>query len=123
MSQLTLYDTNATNLLSTQINYDPLLLSMTQYIDRENMIIANSLTEQNNILIETNSLLGNDIVYDWINYTTTVGIDYIYNEITGEEREYDVATKDGQMIYEIELLRPALSRFVTYYPALKEGEE
>ena len=57
MSQLTLYDTNATNVLSTQINYDPLVLSMTQYEDRKNMIIANSITQNNNILIETNSFL------------------------------------------------------------------
>jgi len=111
MSQLTLFDVETTNLLSTQINYDPLILSMTQYSDRKNMIIANSLTEQNNILIETNSLLGNDIVYDWINYTTTVGIDYIYNEITGEQREYQVAMQNQQMLYKIELLRPSLSLF------------
>jgi len=123
MSQLTLYDVNATNLLSTQINYDPLLLSMTQYTDRKNMIIANSITESNNILIETNSLLGNDIVYDWINYTTTVGVDYIYNEITGEEREYAIEIKDGQMLYDIELLRPSFSRFIEYYSPLKERIE
>lgn len=115
MSQLTLYDTNATNILSTQINYDPLLLSMTQYIDRKDMLIANSITEQNGVLIETNSLLGNDIVYDWINYTTTVGIDYFYNEITGEAREYKVSLEGRQMLYDIELLRPSLSRFIKYY--------
>ena len=123
MSQLTLYETNATNLLSTQINYDPLLLSMTQYNDRKNMVIANSITEPNNILIETNSLLGNDIVYDWINYTTTVGIDAIYNEITGEEREYPIERDNGQMLYDIELLRPSLSRFIKYYTPLKERIE
>lgn len=123
MSQLTLYDTNATNVLSTQINYDPLLLSMTQYIDRKDMIVANSITQENNILIETNSLLGNDIVYDWINYTTTVGVDYFYNEITGEEREYKVALQEKQMHYDIELLRPSLSRFIKYYPALSEQGE
>jgi len=123
MSQLTLYDTNATNILSTQINYDPLLLSMTQYIDRKDMIVANSITQQNNILIETNSLLGNDIVYDWINYTTTVGIDYFYNEITGEDKEYHISMQERQMLYDIELLRPSLSRFIKYYPQLhKEGE-
>ncbi|MBN2815698.1 MAG: hypothetical protein JXQ67_03390 [Campylobacterales bacterium] len=122
MSQLTLYDANATNVLSTQINYDPLLLSMTQYVDRKDMIVANSLTQENNILIETNSLLGNDIVYDWINYTTTVGVDYFYNEITGEEREYHIAMQEKQMLYDIELLRPSLSRFIKYHPQrLKEG--
>lgn len=111
MSQLTLYDANATNIMSTQVNYDQLLLSMTQYNDRKNMIIANSITKQNTLLIETNSLLGNDIVYDWINYTTTIGVDYFFNQITNEGREYDIDLEDNQMIYKIELLRPGLYRF------------
>ncbi len=128
MSQLTLYDTNATNILSTQINYDPLLLSMTQYNDRKDMIVANSITKNNNVLIETNSLLGNDIVYDWINYTTTVGVDYFFNQITNEDREYDVAIENTQMMYDIELIQPSLSRFIKYISAveeelIEEGEE
>jgi SRSO17 transposase len=123
MSQLTLYDTNKTNILSTQINYDPLLLSMTQYIDRKEMIVANSITEDNNVLIETNSLLGNDIVYDWINYTTTVGVDYFYSLITDEDRIYHSKLQDNQMIYEIELLKPARSRFIKYTPVIPSLEE
>ncbi len=121
MSQLTLYDTNATNVLSTQINYDPLLLSMTQYIDRKEMIVANSITENNNVLIETNSLLGNDIVYDWINYTTTVGIDYFFNKITNEDRAYEIVVEDEQMIYDIELLQPSLSRFIEYVSSVEDN--
>lgn len=120
MSQLTLYDTNATNVLSTQINYDPLILSMTQYEDRKNMIIANSITQNNNILIETNSLLGNDIVYDWINYTTTVGVDYFFNLATREDREYDIALAENQMIYPIELLNPSKYRFIKHISTIKE---
>lgn len=119
MSQLTLYDTMPTNILSTQINYDPLLLSMTQLEDRKGMIIANSITEHNNILIEINSLLGNDITYDWINYTTTVGLDYFYNLITNENREYDIPVEENQMLYKIELLRPSLTRFLQYTSASK----
>jgi SRSO17 transposase len=120
MSQLTLYDTNATNVLSTQINYDPLILSMTQYEDRKNMVIANSITQNNNILIETNSLLGNDIVYDWINYTTTVGVDYFFNLATREDREYNIAIEDNQMIYPIELLNPSRYRFIKHISAIEE---
>ena len=116
MSQLTLYDTNATNILSTQINYDPLLLSMTQYIDRKDMIVANSITQHNNVLIETNSLIGNDIVYDWINYTTTIGIDYYFSLLTNEDREYQIALKENQMIYKTELLQPSFSKFTKYTP-------
>jgi len=120
MSQLTLYDTNATNILSTQINYDPLLLSMTQYIDRKDMVVANSITEHNNILIETNSLLGNDIVYDWINYTTTVGIDYFFSLITDEDRTYYTKIQNNQMIYDIELLQPSRSKFIKYVRPFRE---
>ncbi len=122
MSQLTLYDANATNVLSTQINYDPLLLSMTQYIDRKEMIVANSITENNNVLIETNSLLGNDIVYDWINYTTTVGVDYFFHKITNEDRAYEITVEEDQMIYDIELLQPSLSRFIPYISSIGEDE-
>ncbi len=120
MSQLTLYDTNATNVLSTQINYDPLLLSMTQYSDRKDMVVANSITEHNNVLIETNALLGNDIVYDWINYTTTIGIDYFYSLITDEERIYKAKIEDNQMIYDIELLQPSHSKFKKYVRPFRE---
>jgi hypothetical protein len=122
LSQLTLYDTNATNILSTQINYDPLLLSMTQYIDREKMIVANSIIKNNSVLIETNSLLGNDIVYDWINYTTTIGVDYFYNQITGDDRDYDINVTNNQMVYGIELLRPGRSKFLPYVSSREEGE-
>lgn len=114
MSQLTLYDTNVTNILSTQINYDALLLSMTQYQDRKKMIIANSITKHHNILIDANSLLGNDIVYDWINYTTTVGTDYFFSRITNDNREYNIPLKKNQMIHEIELLRPVKARFIKH---------
>jgi len=119
MSQLTLYDVNATNVLSTQINYDPLLLSMTQYNDRKNMIVANSITENNNVLIETNSLLGNDIVYDWINYTTTVGVDYFFHLITNEDREYEMTIENAQVLYNIELLQPSLSRFIKHISSIE----
>ncbi len=123
MSQLTLYDANATNILSTQINYDPLILSMTQYNDRKDMIIANSITEHNNVLIETNSLLSNDIEYDWINYTTTIGLDYFFHLLTNEDREYNVEVIDNQMIYPIELLKPSVSRFIKHISSIEKREE
>ncbi|QOP41143.1 hypothetical protein [Sulfurimonas marina] len=123
MSQLTLYDTNATNVLSTQINYNPLLLSMTQYRDRENMVIANSITKEDNMQIEMNSLIGNDIKYDWINYATIIGVDYFYSLVTGEARVYDLVIENEQVIYDIELLQPMRTKFAKYIPLSKELEE
>lgn len=121
VSQLTLFDANATNVLSTQINYDPLLLSMTQYQDRKDMLIANSITEVNNVLTETNSILGNDIVYDWINYSTIIGVDYFFNLITNTQREYNVEMKDNQINYDIDIIKPSYYRFIKLSKSPKIG--
>lgn len=118
MSQLTLFDTNITNILSTQINYDPLIFSMTQYRDRKGMVIANSIGKNNNILIEANNLLVNDIVYDWINYATTVGADFLFHLITKSEREYDLPMNDNQIEYPIMLSEPSHSRFIEHLSSI-----
>ncbi len=120
MSQLTLYEIEPANILSTQINYDPLILSITQYEDRKKMLIANSITVQNKVLVQTNALLDNDIKYDWINYTTTIGIDYFFNLITNLPREYAIEMVENQMIYPIELVKPSVARFEKYNPKTVE---
>ncbi len=118
LSQLNTYDTNVTNVLSTQINYDPLIFSMTQEIDRKEMYIANSLNINNNTLIEANSLLSNDIVYDWINYASSVGADYFYHAITHTERTYQLPIVDNQVLYPISIVKPEGTRF----KVIEEGE-
>ncbi|MEA3522685.1 MAG: hypothetical protein U9R50_06895 [Campylobacterota bacterium] len=112
MSQITLYDVNTTNILSTQINYDPLIFSITQAKDRKNMIIANSINIENNVMIEANNLLNNDISYDWINYATTVGIDYFYYLASENKREYPLDMIDKQIEYPITLVEPGFSKFL-----------
>ncbi len=123
MSQLTLYDTNATNILATQINYDPIIFSMTQYTDRESMIIANSIGNNNNILVEANNLLSNDIMYDAINYATTVGVDLFYHIITNSKREYELPLENNQIKYPIMLVKPSVSRFIAYEPFPEDEKE
>ena len=113
MSQLTLYDMNASNVLSTQINYNPELLLLTQPKDRENMLIANSINYHNNIMIESNALLQNNIIYDWINYATTIGADYFYHLITSAHREYPQEMIANQIEYPISIVKPTFSRFIT----------
>ena len=111
LSQFTTYDTNATNVLSTQINYDPLVFSMTQKQDRNDMFIANSININNNTLVEANSLLSNDIVYDWINYASTVGADFFHHQITRTERTYQLPMINNQVLYPISIVKPSGSRF------------
>ncbi|OHD82798.1 MAG: hypothetical protein A3D90_10090 [Sulfuricurvum sp. RIFCSPHIGHO2_02_FULL_43_9] len=93
------------NILSTQINIDPTLLTLTQYNDRKNMILANSLIEFPSTIYEANALMNNDITVDWIQYSTSVGIDYLISDLTHTHREYTMRLINAQVIYPVELLR------------------
>ena len=111
LSQLTLYDVEAENILSTQINYDPLLFSMTQYRDRKHVYIANSIDLHNDKVSQSNALLSNDIIYDWINYTSTVGADLFFYMMTGEERLYDLPIHEQQVYYPISIVQAKKARY------------
>ncbi|MBN2870622.1 MAG: hypothetical protein JXK04_06680 [Campylobacterales bacterium] len=93
------------NILSTQINVDPSLLTLTQYNDRKNMILANSLVEFPADIYETNILMNNDIVFDWVHYAASVGIDYLVSALTSTPRHYTMRISNAQVLYSIELLR------------------
>lgn len=93
------------NILSTQINIDPTLLTLTQYQDRKNMILANSLIEFPSAIYESNALMNNDITFDWIQYSTSVGIDYLVAILSNTPREYNMRLINSQVIYPVELLR------------------
>lgn len=93
------------NILSTQINLDPAILTLTQYNDRKNMIIANSLIEFPVDIYETNILMNNEINIDWIQYATSVGIDYLVAELDNSERKYSMRVVNSQVIYPVELLQ------------------
>ncbi len=105
-AHLTFSGARAHNLLSTQINFDPTLISLTQAKDRKNMIVANSILEQVPAIYEINALMNNDLTFDWINYTTSVGSDYLISYLTGNERAYSMRIVDSQVIYPVELMRP-----------------
>lgn len=122
MSQLTLYDVNASRILSTQISYESMLFDMTQTQDRTEMIVANSITSNNSVLEEENLLMQNDIRYDWINYAATLGADLFYHLSTGSPREFSIPMQGQQMHYPIALYRPQGGRFERYETQPLESE-
>lgn len=114
LSHMTFTGVHEKNILSTQINYDPELLVLTQFPDRKNMIIANSIIHQVPSIYEANALMYNDLTFDWINYTTSVGADYLISNLYGHEPSYPLPLIDHQVIYPVELLRPKESGFEPY---------
>ena len=102
LSQFTANDINVSRILSTQINYTPLILSLTQTTDRENLLIANSISEVPIQLKENVYNLGANITYDWLTYSTVVGLDYF---ASNEKKLEPNIILNQQVIYDIKLYR------------------
>lgn len=112
-SQFRFYKIKPFALFSTQVNYNPLLLNLTQYEDRKNMYIANSIEENDPYLVATNRLLFNDINFDWINYSTSIGIDYLYNLYFNQnsQRVFNEEIINNQVQYNVNIVKPTASSF------------
>lgn len=107
-SQLRVYDRTPYNLLSTQINYNPMILTLTQYKDRQALLIANSIGQANDAITISNTLLNSDIGYNWVNYSTSIGVDLLYNRyfLQGSNRIFKEEVSDGQVQYQTYIVTP-----------------
>ncbi len=113
LSQITTRNYQPRIILSTQINYSPILLSMTQEKDREKIVIANSIPLNiDKSVVNTNILLNNDIIYEWVNYSTVVGLDYIYSNVTDAKRLFSEEIIDGQIVYDVKIVKTTGSGFI-----------
>ena len=106
IAHLTFVGAREHNILSTQMSFDPTLISLTQSKDRKNMIVANSIVTHVPSIYEMNAFFNNDLTFDWINYATSVGVDYLISLLTNEQRQYQLSINDSQVIYPVELMTP-----------------
>ena len=111
LSQLTLYDIEPKRVLSTQINYNPLIFTLTQYHDRKNLLVANSISNPSDLLEEINSIINNDIVFNWINYSTSIGIDYFFSNKVHSNRVFSEDIIDNQVVYKTILEKASIGSF------------
>ena len=87
--------------LSTQLNFTPLLFSLTQADDRKNLVIASSIGKLPADLREYNTLLGNNILYNWVNYSSIVAAEYLLNKSV--ENFSELSIENNQVIYPVKL--------------------
>ncbi len=80
LSQLRAYEIYPKVILSTQLNYNPRIFSLTQVRDRLNFILANSIDKVDDNLKDTISFYGSDVIYNWVDYSTLVGVNYLYDQ-------------------------------------------
>ncbi len=112
-SQLDLYGVGYKNILLTQIAYNPLIFTLTQLKTRQNMIIANSIGKNNFVLKDINLILGSNLDFAWVNYSTFIGCDYFFTNFiySGERKSFVERVVNNQVLYNIELLKPTRSKF------------
>ena len=116
LSQINSSNIKPGRILSTQVNYNPALLSLIKGIDFENIIIANSINvDMDKKLIEYGKLLNSDITYDWVNYSTALGIDFFTSKMNKKlERYFKEEIDNNQVVYGINLYSFKNGRFIKY---------
>lgn len=92
--------------LSTQIGYNPSLLTLTQPQDRSKMYIANSISNDDIFLSYSNEMLNQSIDYNWVAYSTSVGLDYFYSNLMNKGSSiFKEKMQNNQIIYKIKIMK------------------
>jgi len=105
-------DLNITEVLTTQNNYTPLLFVLTQKEDTTKLIVANSINNVDTKLYNINKIIGNNIKYDWVNYSTILGLEYFKtkNKLLFE----NIEIIDNQINYPVNLFKTKNNSFTSY---------
>lgn len=109
LSQLRANDIYPHMIFSTQINFDPVLMTLTQDKDREKLLLANSIEEVNSKLKDEVLTFGGNIIYEWVDYSTLVGVNYLIN---GNNSLISTKIIDNQAVFNIRLFKSTDYGFV-----------
>ena len=115
LSNLTQKEINVILNLSPQLGYDPLMILLTQPKDVKNLIIANSIINPPLLINEYVNLLNSDIKYNWMNYTSLILANKIYNKQNSEElffmSDFNIYIFNNQVDYKVKLYKIIKSSF------------
>lgn len=96
--------------LATQLNYSPVIFNLTQPEDRNNLFVANSIELLPRNLEELISFFGEDVVFNWVNYTTILGLEYF---MTNNKKLFgNIEIKENQVNYPVKLFGFEGTKFV-----------
>ena len=106
-SQFRVFELEPYILLSTQLNYNSALISLTQSGDRKNLNIANSIMTPDSQLETLSAILGEKLAYDWVAYSTMIGMDFIYLNYINKSAQaiFKENMQDNQIQYNINIMR------------------
>ena len=115
LSKIYSNDINPNLILSTQINYSPLIIALTQNEILNKFIVANSILNLPKELIDIHMLLNSDIKFNYVNYAANILCNHIYNKVTNLDSYYmsDFLTYifDNQINYKTKLYQIVFKAF------------
>lgn len=101
LSQLGYFNKEPKRFLSTQINFSLTLLQLAPPQNRKNFFVVSSIGKINPQLIEYASLLNSDLKYDWVSYSTALGVELgLEIEKINKGRYFREAIKSSQVEYQ-----------------------
>lgn len=109
LSQFRAFELEVSNVLSTQLNYNRSILSLTQKKDRQNMIVASSIGYIPEEILQYSQLAGNDLEFNWVNYSILIGTYYLTNK--NIDIFTDVKLEKNSIVYPVYLYKVGDSSF------------
>ncbi|MEO1959312.1 MAG: hypothetical protein ABGX23_07150 [Nautiliaceae bacterium] len=107
LGDITYHNINTKLQFSTQINYSPLMINLTQPDDVRKLLIANSIINIPSDLRAYNELLNSDIKYNWLNYSLNTLANKAYKLSQGDEDslldDFNLYMFNNQVIYKAKL--------------------
>ena len=109
LSKITQKNIKTKLLLTPQLGYDPLMIILTQPADVKKLLIANSIIHPPAVINEYTRILNSDIKYNWINYSSCIFANKIYNKQNFENNfymsDFNIYIFDNQIDYKVKLFR------------------
>jgi hypothetical protein len=112
LSNIIYYDRDIIKAYSTQLNYNPVILHLTQKKDTEKFYILNSIMNLDELVKEYNNILKANIEYDWVLYTSSISLDYMLWKYFDIPRIMDIPLEENSFVYDIEIVSPSSDKFI-----------
>ncbi len=120
LSQVTYNDINISSALSTQINFNPMILTLTQRHDVEKFFVASSIGSSSAELRELSALLQNDIRFNWVPYATAILTSFIeqrqQGDYSGVSHPFGMRMENNQIDYPVTVYQIRGNRFTPAPP-------
>ena len=116
MSQIALSKAKPKKMLSTQVSYDFKIFDLVQPEDRKEFYVVSMIGALNPKIVEYTALLGRDLKYDWVNYSTAVGVELLLGaQIEERERYFKEFFLDNQVSYTNRVYKISGKSFYEYH--------